>query len=572
MEVIEKIREISSIVEIASQYTTLRKRGRTFVGLCPFHSEKGPSFHVDDEKQLYHCFGCGAGGDVFSLVMEKERLTFPEALRYLAEKYRIPLPATRAESAAAQQEDAHLRVNDQALAFFQKSLAGGEEGAAAREYLKKRGLADDLVRTMKIGYAPNAWDGLLKYGRKNNIPAALLEKAGLALQGRKAGEHYDRFRGRIIFPIFSLSGKVVAFGGRTLFDADPKYLNSPETPVYTKGRHLYGLHLSKDAVRKAGELILVEGYTDLIALIQAGFENAAASLGTSLTSYQAAQAARFAPRIVLAYDGDEAGRTAALRAVPICFERGLHVRVCLFPEKLDPDAFLRKYGRDRFSALLEKAVPGIRFLVDHHAGNARMDVPEEKAKAVRAVIRDLERIPDALVQSEYFRQAGELLGVGESVLRSLAEHRSGRAAADPGDRLSPAEQRLFRILMEDRTAAPEVFAEVRDDDFKGLPSEPVFAFIQDCFRENRPWSLSEMKDRIRPDLFNLLSRALMEKNACATIEEARECLHCLRKVRLQTRLAEIQKDIIQSERKGEKERVASLMYLKQDVTKQILSL
>ena len=238
MEINEQIRQVSSIVEIASQYTTLKRRGRKHVGLCPFHSEKTPSFTVDEEKQLFHCFGCGVGGDVFSLVMEKENLGFPEALKYLAEKYHVPLPQQRVNPQLLKLEEKLFNINEMALGFFRKNLFNTQEGAAALEYLKKRNLSEDTIQALKMGYAMNAWDSLLSFFQAKNVPPTLLEKAGLVLPGKKKDEYYDRFRGRVIFPIFSLTGKGVAFGGRTVIDADPKYLNSPDTPLYSKGKLL----------------------------------------------------------------------------------------------------------------------------------------------------------------------------------------------------------------------------------------------------------------------------------------------------------------------------------------------
>jgi len=573
MEIIEQVRQVSSIVEIAGQYTALRKRGRKWVGLCPFHSEKGPSFTVDEEKQLYHCFGCGAGGDIYSLVMEKENLNFPEALRYLAEKYHVPLPELKKVSPEVLKlEEKLFKINDMALAFYRRNLFQTQEGKTALAYLEKRGLSEETIQKLKIGHAPNSWNALLNHFQAKNVPAPLLEKGGLVLPGQKSGEFYDRFRGRVIFPIFSLTGKVVAFGGRTVVNADPKYLNSPDTPLYSKGKLLYGLNFSKDAVREAGEAILVEGYTDYAALYQAGFTNVVASLGTALTPFQVTQAFRFAPRLIINYDGDEAGRAAAARAVPICLEKGLHVQVLVLPEGLDPDAYIRKQGRDRYLAHLKRTVPGLKFLVDSYAKGARLDAPEEKARIARAVINDIEKVPDAVARSEYLKQTSEILGLGEDVLRSVVGRRPTERAGEDGHAFSPAEKRLLQILMEDRGVAPYIFAEADEEVFRGLQSEPVFQYILDCFRHDRDWSLHELKEKVQPALVTQLSRALLEGSAGASVGDAQECVKSLRKLRLQNRLKELQAEIVRLERKGEQEKLLTLLYQKQDITKQILSL
>jgi DNA primase len=573
MEITEQVRQASSIVEIASQYTTLKRRGRKWVGLCPFHTEKTPSFTVDEEKQLYHCFGCGVGGDIFSLVMERENLTFPEALKSLAERYHVPLPAQqRVRPEVLKLEEKLFKANELALGYFRKNLFNTQEGKKALEYLKKRGLSDETIQTLKIGYALNSWTALLDFFQSNDVAAPLLEKGGLVLPGSRAGEYRDRFRGRVIFPIFSLTGRVVAFGGRTVVDAEPKYLNSPETPLYSKGRLLYGLNFAKDAIRQEGTAILVEGYTDFSSLYQAGIRNVVASLGTALTPWQVGQAMRFASHLVVNYDGDSAGRTAAARAVPLGFEKGLNVDVLVLPDDLDPDAFIGKHGRDKYLALLKKTVSGLDFLIDWIAGGARMDTPEEKGRVARAVVREIEKVPDPVARSEYLRRASQKLGVGEELLRSIVEHRAPDKGPEEGGLLCPAEKRLFQILMADRSLAPDVFAECGEEIFQGLRSEPAFLYILDCFRNNRDWSFPGLQGKLPPALLSQLAGVLFEKASGGSVEEAQECLKSLRRVHLQNRLKDIQLKIARSEKKGEKEELLALLYQKQDVTKQILSM
>jgi DNA primase len=572
MEIIEQVRQAASIVEIATQYTTLRRRGRKHVGLCPFHSEKTPSFTVDEEKQLFHCFGCGVGGDVFSLVMEKENLGFAEALRHLAEKYRIPLPQHRVDPQLLKLEEKLFKINEMALGFFRRNLAGTPEGRKASEYLKKRGLAEATVERLQIGYAMDAWGALVAYLGTKNVPATLLEKAGLALPGKKKDEYYDRFRGRVIFPIFSLTGKVVAFGGRTVTGAEPKYLNSPDTPLYSKGKLLYGLNISKDAIREAGEAILVEGYTDYAALFQAGICNVVASLGTALTPFQVAQAARFTPRLIVNYDGDSAGQNACARAVPICLEKGMNVDALILPDGLDPDAFLAKHGRDRYLGLLKKTVPGLDFLIDTFVRGVRMELPEERARVIRAVVREIDKVPDALARGEYIRRAGERLGVDETALRLVIGPQSPAQGPREGASFSSAEKRLLQILFEDKEIAPDIFEEVREGDFRGLRSEPVFGFIRNCFRNGVDWNFADLKDAVDARVLDSLSQALQERPGAASVEHARDCLKALRKVAFQNQLKEIQSEIARSQKSGDREKLVALVYQKQDITKQLLAL
>ncbi len=573
MEIIDQVRQASSIIEIASQYTTLKRRGRKWVGLCPFHTEKTPSFTVDEEKQLYHCFGCGVGGDIFSLVMERENLTFPEALKHLAERFHVPLPAhQRVRPEVLKLEEKLFKINELALGFFKKNLFGTQEGKKALAYLKGRGLSDETVQTLKVGYAPNAWTSLLDFFKARDVPVPLLEKGGLVLAGSRAGEFRDRFRGRVIFPIFSLTGRVVGFGGRTVVDAEPKYLNSPETPVYSKGKLLYGLNFTKDAVREAGAAVLVEGYTDFSALYQAGVRNVAASLGTALTAWQVAQVRRFASRVVVSYDGDGAGLAAAARAVPLGFEKGLNVEVLALPDGLDPDAFLKKHGRDKYQALLKKAVPGLDFLIDSLTRGARLSVPEEKGRVVRAVVKEIEKVPDPVARSEYLRRASHRLDVGEDLLRTIVGARPPDRAPEDTGLFCPAEKRLFQILMGDRSVAARVFGGCGEEIFLGLRGEPVFRAILEGLRDDRDWSLPALQGKVPPALLSQLARVLFEKATAGSVEEAQECLKSLRKVHLQNRLKDIQQRIARTEKAGEKEELLSLLYQKQDITKQILAI
>ena len=573
MEIIEQVRQASSIVEIASQYTTLKRRGRKWVGLCPFHTEKTPSFTVDEEKQLYHCFGCGVGGDIFSLVMERESLTFPEALRSLAERYRVPLPAQqRVRPEVLKLEEKLFKINELALGFFKTNLFNTAEGRKALDYLKKRGLSDETIQTLKIGYAPNAWTALHDFFRSKDAPEPLLEKAGLILAGTRTGEYRDRFRGRVIFPIFSLTGRVVAFGGRTVVEAEPKYLNSPETPVYSKGKLLYGLNFTKDAVREAGAAVLVEGYTDFAALYQAGIRNVVASLGTALTAWQAGQAMRFAPRLVVNYDGDSAGLAAAARAVPLGFEKGLNVEVLALPDGLDPDAFLRKHGRERYAALLKRAVPGLDFLIDSLVKGVRMSVPEEKGRVARAVVKEIEKVPDPVARSEYLQRASQRLGVAEDLLRNIVETKAPSRGPEDEGLFCPAEKRLFQILMGDRSVAPRVFAECAGDVFEGLRTGPVFQHILGCVKSDRDWSFPALQGQVPPALLSELARVLFEKASAGTVDEAQECLKSLRKMQLQKKLKGLQQRITQAEKEGEKETLPDLLYERHDVTMQLLAM
>ncbi len=570
MEVIDQIRQASSIIEIASQYTSLRLRGKRHVGLCPFHSEKAPSFTVDEEKQLYHCFGCGAGGDIFTLIMEKENLSFPEALKFLAEKYNIPLPERRKMSPQLKKLEEQLsKINEDTLAFFKKNLFKTKEGEKALAYLQKRKISSEIIQKLKIGYAMNSWDSLISFFQGKDIQPNLLEKAGLALHSEKKKGYYDRFRGRIIFPIFTESGKPVAFGGRTIFDAEPKYLNSPDTPIYIKGKLLYGMNFCKDAIRKKGYTILVEGYTDFLALYQAGIPNLAASLGTSLTSDQVSFAKRFASRMIVSYDADKPGIKAAERAISLCFEKGVQIRVLNLPQGFDPDSFVNKFGVDKFKELAQKSTPGLKFLIDTQLQGIKEESAEEKAQIAKNIVTEIEKIPDPVVRSEYLKQTSEQLSIDETILRSMISRKSTEEKEVEIGIFLNAEKRLLQILLEEKEIAPYIFSEIKEEYFHGLKSKPIFNALSESFRKGKSSSLHELKQKVDPSLVNSLSKAMLEKEQNATVEEAFECLHTLKQLSLENQAKKLKAELALLERKGEKEKILPLIKQIQETKKEL---
>lgn len=582
MDPVEQVRHAANLVEIASQYTNLLRRGSKYVGLCPFHTEKTPSFTVDEDKQLYHCFGCGAGGDVFTFVMEKESLTFPEALRLLAERYKIVLPETsRRLSGEPKLEEQVYRINEEALTFFRRNLTRNGEGKKALEYLSRRGVTEDTIRELRIGYAEQAWDGLLNYFQRKKVSPSLLEKAGLVLRRRQGDGFYDRFRGRVIFPIFSLSGKVLAFGGRTLLDENPKYLNSPDTPVYTKGKVLYGLNFTKGNVREKGEMILVEGYTDFLALYQAGIGNAAASLGTSLTEEQAHRALQFAyqfinrlaPRVVVCYDSDQAGRKAAARAVILGFEQTLQVDVALLPQGQDPDSFIRKFGAEAFKAEIAKSRPGLRFLLDSRLPKGRPSSPEEKARAAREILQSISKIPDRIALSEYLKNIGEYLDIDEKTLRGMISGKSRKPGpAARTVRFLAAEERLLQIVFADSDIASTVFKEMEPDDFSGLKSEPLFRALSELFRNRKTPELNDIRRALDPAVFSALIAALQADSSPGNLAEARECLSSLRMYSLTWRLKHLKANVQDLKKRGEQDKIPPLLTQIMDLNKHLYEL
>lgn len=407
---LQEVRDKTDIVAVIGEYVHLTRRGKDYWGLCPFHPEKTPSFHVVPEKGFYHCFGCKATGDVFRFLMEKERMTFVEAVAALARRAGIPLP--REPLTPAQERQARIRQQvygalEFATRFFEYHLWHTPEGQKALAYLRDRGLKDETITRFRLGYAPNRWDGLFRAARQRFAPEILVQ-AGLIQPREQEGGYYDRFRNRVIFPIADLRGRVIGFGGRALTeDQVPKYYNSPEGPFFSKRLHLYGLHLAKEAMRARDEGIIVEGYMDVIALHQAGFTHAVASLGTALTREQAELLRRQCSRVVIAYDADLAGQAATLRGFEVLAAAGLDLKVLRLPAGKDPDELIRSQGAEAFARALADALPLIEYKIrsalekHRHAGNPA----EERAAVMREVVPILAGIQDPVLRELYTRRA-----------------------------------------------------------------------------------------------------------------------------------------------------------------------
>jgi len=426
-DLIDQVRAANDIVDVISDRIQLRKAGRNYRGLCPFHQEKTPSFNVSPERQIYHCFGCGAGGNVISFLMEFDKLSFPEALRELADRAGIVLPSRSGRDA---DEDPIYEANRVATAYFRKCFAGGA-GEAARAYAASRGLRDESVNALEIGYAPPGWDGLIKAAGREGVEPALLEEAGLVIR-RDGGGWYDRFRDRLVFPLALPGGRVVGFGGRALGDQEPKYLNSPETRVYHKGRYLYGLAQAKTAIRAAREAVLVEGYMDVASLREAGFVTAVASAGTALTPDQAGVIGKLAEKVFVAYDGDAAGTAAAVKASELLVALGLKVRLVRLPEGADPDSYVRSGGAAAFRAALESATDFIDFVVALRAPRT----PEAREAAARTLLETVSRIEDPLKADLMLEKVASVLSIGRAALSRACDAR--RAELTGGRRPRPA--------------------------------------------------------------------------------------------------------------------------------------
>ncbi len=419
---IEEVRAASDIVDIVSDYVRLKKQGSNYFGLCPFHNEKTPSFSVNLSMGIYKCFGCSKGGNVFQFVMEMESIGFPEAVRMLAERAGIPLPEQEEEREQASEIESIYHALRFAARFFYDQLTQTEAGKPALAYLTGRGFTPKTIKQFGLGYAPDRWDALLEEAEQNHVAPEMLEKAGLVLPRKEGEGHYDRFRGRAIFPIFSHVGKVLGFGGRIMTPApdQPKYINSPETKVYNKSRVLYGLYQAKHAIRKSEEVILVEGYTDVISMHQAGVANVVASSGTALTPEQVKMLGRYTKRVLMLYDADTAGADAALRGIDLVLSQGLSAYAIALPGGDDPDSYVREHGGEAFREYAKKHRQGFAaFIYGMARRSGRLDTPEGQAETMHAILASIARIPDPLMQETFMRRASEVLDVPDMQLRPV---------------------------------------------------------------------------------------------------------------------------------------------------------
>jgi len=502
---VDEVRLASDVMAVVSDYVTLKKSGRNFLGLCPFHPEKTPSFNVNPDKQFFHCFGCGAGGNVFTFIQRQQNISFPESVRLLAKRAGIAIPEPDAEDATvAQEKEALYFANKLAAEFFQRLLFD-HLGQPAREYMHKRGFTDAALKTFGLGYASNAWEKLTQYAREKSVNLDVMALAGLVnprdSEKGKAG-FYDRFRHRVMFPIYNLSGSVVAFGGRRLVDDEdsPKYMNSPETPIYHKGAVLYGLSQGRDAVKAADRVIVVEGYLDLMRMHLCGFQNAVATSGTALTEQQARLILRYTKNVTLLFDSDTAGQSATLRGADILVENGLAVLVATLSAGDDPDSFLVKNSAATMQQILQNAPPLLDFKILTGATSAKIAPADPVAKRtdqLRSIAETLARVQDGLERQTLVHNMAERLQIDERILveevgrlrrgqyprAGLGRRNAARKNEKPvalngenwsalssigrsyAERCRAAEEDLIRIMILHNDAVPFIFSFMRVDDF-----------------------------------------------------------------------------------------------------------
>ncbi len=553
----DRVKQQADIVRVVGEYVRLKKSGQNFTGLCPFHGEKTPSFAVHPVKQIFHCFGCGKGGDVFSFVMEMEKCPFPEAVRIVAEKCGIALPRPKElspeERKENQQRSVLIEMHREAQTFFVKQLETTGEGRAARAYLEDRGLDKEVIARFGIGYAPSGGDLLLRQF-KPKYAEKLLVESGLLSRDQSGARMFDRFRRRITFPIANESGKIVAFGCRALGDDQPKYLNSPETPIYSKSNVLYHLDRAKDALRRQDFAVLVEGYMDAIAVARAGVSNVVASCGTSLAEPQIKLLGRFTKRVIVNYDPDSAGQAAAERSVSLLLEHDFEVKVLALPaigeKKADPDLFIREKGVEAYVKALKESPPYVDYLI----GRARqMDLTtgEGKVRALNFLLPYVQKIPNGLLRSEWATRISQQLRIDEPVLRAAlnkaATERRSEVKTKPelvGKAGKPAERRLIRMLVEAEEFKRQLAQRLNQSGlYQGLETEKIFAALIVAGLADEPMQVTEIAAMLEERDRRVFFEILFEEANLGTWEEAESCLEALRSRQVEQELAQVQREI-----------------------------
>jgi DNA primase len=560
---LDEIQQRCDITEIISGYLPLKKAGRNFKANCPFHHEKTPSFIVSPDKQIFHCFGCGAGGDVFSFIMKQERMDFPEAVRFLAEKTGVKIQDLKKDEYYKKSYHASLyEVNLLAEKYFhQKLLQKNATSTNAFKYLFDRGLTKETINEFKIGLADDQWDGLKSFLLKNNIGNELILRSGLIIKNSQ-GKQYDRFRNRIIFPISNVQGKRIGFGGRiwqkdqNLSANQAKYINSPENEVYKKNKTLFGFNLAKNFIIQKDYCIVVEGYLDVIVPYQAGIKNLVASCGTAFTAEQARLLKRYTSNVVIIFDSDEAGQEAVLRSLDILLDEGLNVRIVALESGYDPDSYVRKYGAEAFKKLVDDA----KSLFDYKLGllSEKLDrnIPEHKAKIAQNMLQTIKRMQDPILRSTYIRQLSESLHVHEEILlkelnkiKTLSSFTAINPAADNVKiyKMSKAaEKMLMSLMFEDGGLIKELKEIVDYEEFSDPIAKKIVKHLYEQQKADiKPMDLfKKVEDRqINAFICNLLVSDLGIENKRKSFED---CVRRIKKDKIQLQLDNLQQQIQQT--------------------------
>ena len=578
---IDDLRRQADIVRVIQDYVQLKKKGANWMACCPFHKEKTPSFSVSPTKEIFYCFGCHKGGSVFTFVMEIERVTFPDAVRIVAEKSGVLLPKLIDDSrfeAKRQESDEVIRLNKWALEWWEQQLdSDSAEARAARNYLDQREITNETRKAFHLGYAPDSWEALTSYLKQKGASEYQIERSGLVVKREDSG-FYDRFRCRLMFPVMDVQGRPIAFGGRTLKNDEAKYINSPETAAYIKGRNLFGLNLTRDEIRRQGFAILVEGFLDLIVPYQFGIRNVVASLGTALTPEQVKLLSRFARKVVVNYDGDRPGVQAARKAIEILLAEDLEVKVLTLPDNADPDEFIRKQGATEYQRRRGEAQPHLQFVIDQAVRDRKLTNPADKEAAIEDVLPSIRAVRSRIQKREYFDMAMDALRVGDAVLKRELWQSVRVPSADPS-RAEPvrtrrtatkptvAEQQLLELLIADDGVRRDILPRLEPSDYEGLATDSIFRALIELANEGSDIDFHTLSEKIEQDsmasqILPMLvindSNAAEDQNNESKQTIAGKCLDALRLMKINRRIGELRLEIAAAERLGDEAEVLRL--------------
>ncbi len=558
-DIITAVIDRSDIVETIGPYVALKKAGRNFKGLCPFHHEKTPSFVVNPDKQIFHCFGCGIGGNAVGFVMRQERLEFPEALRFLAAKAGITVPETAADSTSPSRRlrDDIYKANELAVQFFHQTLLTSREGTAgaAREYLKGRGIDLEAVKQFQLGFAPDAWDALLKHLSSKGITLEVMQQAGLIIARENKSGFYDRFRNRVLFPIFDIQSRPVAFGARAMNDDDgAKYINSPETPVYTKGRHLFGLNLTKTASGRLDRLIVVEGYMDMLTPFTHGVANIAASLGTALTVEQIRLIRRYTTNVTMLFDTDPAGQSAIIRCLDLLIDEDMNVQVVKLADGEDPDSFIRSFGVEAFNERLNKAQSLFDYKLDWLKARHDANSVEGKSKICQEMLSTINRYRNEVVKFELTRLLAQKFEIPERVLldqaRKLPQPAFSSAPVPPAaSAVNKTEEMLLALFLFDPSRVRQAQEVLSPADFS-VAARGLIEAIWLLSRQKPEWSANDLLSVVSDTQAQALVTRLLsqdEKKLGDHKKALQDCVARIQKSRMDKHRDRLRQAIIRAE-------------------------
>lgn len=569
-DVIDKVLDATDIVEVVSGYIPLKRAGRNFRALCPFHHEKTPSFMVSPDRQIYHCFGCGVGGNVVNFLMRYERMEFPEAVESLAKKVGIAVPKQQKSEKNEGLSQKIFNVNELACNFYHNTLFNSKEATPIRSYLEKRGIKSETAKKFRLGFAFDKWEALIGLLRQRNISLSVIDKSGLIVSRDDGNGFYDRFRDRIIFPIFDIKSRVVGFGARVTKETLPKYINSPETLIYSKGKILFGLNFTKDAIRSNDSAIIVEGYSDLIIPYQAGLENIVASLGTALTVEQIRLLKRYTHNAIVIFDSDKAGELATLRSLDLFLSQEMEVRVVSLPQGYDPDSFVRKFGIDKLKERINNAVNLFDYKINLLKTKHNINNAEGKAKIAQEMLITISKVKNEVLKASYLRNLSDLLSVREeALLIELGKIKDSSFILDYDKfsvsqplNLRAVEKMIVKLILEEQTLVAQTKEKLEIADFQDPHIRKIICSIIELYDKDKKVEVNRLMSYFDDQAICQTLTQLCLTEDCDKIDKQKafdDCVKRIKRENLKDKRQKLRDEIKTAEKVGNKNRLEELI-------------